>query len=236
MTDQRTALQAIEKLKSTLISVATGGPRLAEVKGEYTYQYQVATDHLSALGLTIELPYPDIWEWYGRWSQGDLPSYQSRRDFISALFKPIVSRITGTGIREPEVTGWDRVDRGVAKAHKVLRGATHHEDYQSTGHLCREVLISLAQQVWDPERHPVIDVEVSPTDAKRMLDAFIGVELSTSSNEAARRLAKTALDLANALQHRRTATFRDAAMCLEATTLVVNFVSIVLGRKDPVGR
>jgi hypothetical protein len=41
------------------------------------------------------------------------------------------------------------------------------------------------------------------------------------------------LDLANALQHRRTATFRDAAMCVEATTTVINVIAIVAGRRDP---
>jgi len=66
-----------------------------------------------------------------------------------------------------------------------------------------------------------------------MLSAYFLAELPGEGNEAARRHAKAALDLANALQHRRTATFRDAAMCAEATTSVINLVAIISGRRDP---
>lgn len=236
MDDKSEALDAIAKVKSTLISVATGGPKIDLVRGEYLHQRRRAANALERLGFAETLPYPDLWDWYGRWSQGDLPSYQSRRQFVGDLFQPFIDRLSGTGLREPDLTGWERVDRAVTKAHKSLSSAQHEEDYQSVGHLCREILISLAQEVWDEAKHPITDVVPSPTDAKRMLDAFLTIELASSSNEAARRLAKTALDLANALQHRRTASFKDAAMCLEATTLVVNFVSIVLGRKGPLGR
>ena len=76
-------------------------------------------------------------------------------------------------------------------------------------------------------------MEPSATDAKRMLDAYIAVELAGGANEASRRHAKSALDLANALQHQRTASFREAAMCVEATTAVVNVIAIVAGRRDP---
>jgi hypothetical protein len=37
--------------------------------------------------------------------------------------------------------------------------------------------------------------------------------------------AKAALDLANDLQHRRTAGFRDAALWAEATSAVVNLIA-----------
>jgi hypothetical protein len=63
-----------------------------------------------------------------------------------------------------------------------------------------------------------------------MLEAYIAVELSGSSEEAARRHAKAALALGADLAHRRTATLRDAALCVEATTSVVNIVAILAER------
>lgn len=112
--------------------------------------------------------------------------------------------------------------------------AEYEEQFQAVGLLCREALISLAQAVYIRERHPPLDdVEPSATDAKKMLEAYVAVELSGASNDEARKHAKSALDLANALQHRRTASFRDAAICVEATTTVVNLVAIVVGRRDP---
>jgi len=68
---------------------------------------------------------------------------------------------------------------------------------------------------------------------KRRLEAYIAVELGTNANEQARKHAKAALDLAVGLQHKRSATWRDAAMCLEATASVVRLVTIVEGRRDP---
>ena len=38
--------------------------------------------------------------------------------------------------------------------------------------------------------------------------------------------------LTNDLQHHRTATFRQAALCAEATASVVNLVAIISGRRD----
>ena len=70
---------------------------------------------------------------------------------------------------------------------------------------------------------------LSDTDA----EPYIAVELGTNANEQARKHAKAALDLAVGLQHKRSATWRDAAMCLEATASVVRLVTIVEGRRDP---
>ena len=76
-------------------------------------------------------------------------------------------------------------------------------------------------------------MEASATDANRMLSAYVMQELKGSANEKQRRHAKAALGLAVELQHRRTAEFRQAALCAEATHSVVNLVAIVSGRRDP---
>jgi hypothetical protein len=95
-------------------------------------------------------------------------------------------------------------------------------------------MISVAQAVYVLKRHPPLDgVEPSNTDGKRMLDAYVAVELAGGANEETRKHARSAIDLANVLTHRRTATFRDAALCVEATTTVVNVIAIVAGRRDP---
>jgi hypothetical protein len=108
--------------------------------------------------------------------------------------------------REP--TGWPKVDRQLGELQLRLREAANEEQFQSIGHLCRETLISVAQIVYDSQQHPSLDgIEPSKTDAKRMLDAFVSVELAGSENAAIRKAAKAAFDLSNDLQHNRTATF-----------------------------
>jgi hypothetical protein len=153
---------------------------------------------------------------------------------VNQIFSPLIAGIGQASGREFEATGWGRVDRTILKAKTHLAGAKGEEDYQTVGLNCSEALISLAQVVWNPERHPSLDQVVpSPTDAKRRLEAFIAVELATNANEQARKHAKAALDLAVGLQHKRSANWRDAAMSLEATTSVVNLIAIVQGRRDP---
>lgn len=90
-----------------------------------------------------------------------------------------------------------------------------------------------SRPIFDTAKHATLDgVAASPTDAKRMLEAYIAIELGGGVNEFVRKHAKAALDLAVQLQHRRTATFRDAAICVEATTSVVNLIAIIAGLRD----
>ncbi len=132
------------------------------------------------------------------------------------------------------LTGWARVDRNVGEVRNRLASATTEEQFQAVGLLCREALISVAQAVFAADRHPTLDgVTVSATDARRMLEAFIAVEMGGNDHEYARKHARSALDFAVNLQHKRTASFRAAAMCVEATTAVVNTIAIASGQRDP---
>jgi len=131
-----------------------------------------------------------------------------------------------------EPTGWQKVDRQLQEVRLRLDTATSEEQYQAVGLLCREVLISVAQEVYDPDRHPHLGaVAPSETDATRMLEAFFSAELAGSSHEESRAHAKAALRLALALQHRRTADFCMAALCAEATSSVVNILAVLVGRR-----
>lgn len=232
-------VKEIEAQRSLMIAVATGGPRIQSVNQEYEQRRLRIEAALEERGLRDPNPYTDLWAWYGKWSSGDLPGYQSRRKFISELYAPLIDRLRrGSQTRGAEMfeepTGWARVDRSLSEIRKRLEEASTEEQFQAVGLLCRESLISLAQTVYDPARHkPIDNIEPSPTDAKRMLEAYLAKEQAGGANQIARQHAKAALDLANELQHGRTATFRQAALCAEATTSVVNLIAIVSGQRDP---
>ena len=229
----------LSNLKDIMIAVSTGGPRINEVNSQYKEGFLHLTQQLKDRGLRNPIPYSDLWDWYGKWSSGDLPTYQSRREYISELFKPLEMRLReNPASRSAEVfdepTGWPRVDRTLDQARSQLESASNEEQFQAVGLYCRETLISLAQTVFDPNNHPPIDgVNPGKTDGKRMLDSYLAVEVHGSSNAIVRKHAKASLDLANELQHQRTATFRQAALCAEATASVVNIVAILSGRRDP---
>ncbi len=232
-------VEEIETQRGLMVAVATDGPRINTVNQDYQTRREQIRNELDQRGLRDPNPYTDLWAWYGKWSSGDLPSYQSRRQFISELYAPLIERIRrGSETRGAEIfeepTGWAKVDRALSEVRKRLEEASAEEQFQAVGLLCRETLISLAQTVYDPARHGAANgVAPSSTDAKRMLEGYLANELGGRTNEVARRHAKAALDLANDLQHRRTATFREAALCAEAITSVVNLVAIISGQRDP---
>lgn len=237
MTDDELVAE-IEAQRSLMVAVATGGPRIQEVNHQYIERRNRIAHELRRRGLEDPNPHGDLWAWYGRWSSGDMPSWASRRAHLSEMYQPLIDqirsgpKIPGAGIFG-EPTGWVRVDRGIYEIRRRLEQAKNEEQFQAVGLLCRETLISVAQVVYDPQRHPSTDgVMPSDTDARRMLDAYIAVELAGGPNEAVRRHAKAALTLAVDLQHHRTADYRQAALCAEATTSVVNLLAIISGRRD----
>ena len=236
--DTENLLLQLDRLRNIMIAVSTGGPRIDTVNAEYKEGYSQLTEQLRARDLQNPVPYTDLWDWYGKWSSGDLPTYQSRREFIRGLFGPLETHLRegpsscGAAVfLEP--TGWPRVDRTLGDARARLESASTEEQFQTVGLLCREALISLAQTVFDPDRHPPLDdAEVSQTDAKRMLDRYLAVEVTGKSNAIVRKYARDSLDLANQLQHQRTAAFRKAALCAEATASIVNIIAILSGVRD----
>jgi hypothetical protein len=219
-----------------MIAVATGGPKIQTKQDSFAVDYDNVEAELAHRQITNPLPYRDLWDWYGRWSSGDLPSYQSRRQFVNDIFGDLIRDIQNSSVQQKthQPTGWERVDRNVTELRKRLETACTEEQFQAVGLLCRETLISLAQAVYDANQHPPLDgVIPSDTDAKRMLEAYIAAAFGGSEHEHFRRHAKAAYDLAVHLQHRRTATFRLAAACAEATTSIVNLIAIMAGRRDP---
>ncbi len=233
MTDSE-LLEAVERLRDLLMSSGTGGARIDDANVEYRRLFAAVSRELASRSVPNPIPFDDLWAWHGRYRSGDLPTYQARRTYLLGLFSPFLARLR-TGHAEPqEPTGWPRVDRTVDSLLDQLSKASSEAEFQTVGLLGREALISLAQAVFDPTRHPTLDGTVpSATDAKRMLEAYIAVELKGSVHEELRAHVRSALALGIALQHRRPAAFRDAAICTEATTAVINIVAILAGKRDP---
>lgn len=224
----------LNKIKELMTEVSTGKKLIQEVNDIYQRTYARVAGRLARRRIENPLPYGDLWEWYGRWSSGDLPSYQSRRVYISNIIDPLLKKLQSGNAEEFSPTGWSRVDRSVDEFREILGYATTEEQYQSVGLMCREALISLAQAVFDPKRHPPLEegVIISETDVKRMVESYIAIELK-DENQEMRSHARAAINLALKLQHSRTANFRQAAMCAEATTATINLIAIISGLRDP---
>jgi hypothetical protein len=231
-------LKELEAQRNTMASVSTGGARIQSVNADYIERRAVILEALEERNIEDPNPYTDLWQWYGKW-KSDLPTYQSRRTFIGEMYNDLMNRIRkefqseGERVFE-EPVGWHKVDRSIGEIRRRVGEAKTEEQFQAVGLLCREALISLAQVVYVPSRHPSLDgVKASDTDAKRMLGSFFAVELEGGVNQIARKHAKATLDLANELTHKRTAAFRMAALCAESTISLIHLVAIISGQRDP---
>jgi hypothetical protein len=94
----------IDKLKATMTSVATGGPQIQRVEAEFVALYNEVDSELRSRGIEDGLSYRSLWDWYGRWSQGDLPTDQSRREFLNDAFSGLIKRVRKPG-QQYEPTG-----------------------------------------------------------------------------------------------------------------------------------
>lgn len=229
-------IQEIEAVKAILISVSTNGARIQDVNDSYKKKRMLLHEKLEAIRLDDPNPFNDLWEWYGRWSQGDLPSYASRRGFIGKMYQELINIIdksVSTALADDyEPTGWERVDRTVYEMKRRLSVANTEEQFQAIGLLGRETLITVAQQVFDKELHKTDDgIIPSDTDSKRMLDAFLNYALSGETNERQRKFAKASVDLANQLTHDRMADKSDAELCMISVTAVATTIRVIANRK-----
>lgn len=227
-------IQDIIDQRILMESVATGVLRIPAVAENYETRRRRIANQLDALGETDPNPFATLWNWYEGWKARGLDTYSSRRVFLADLYGTLIDRL-----RRPDLfpigvaTGWERVDRVLLKARSRLNQAKSEEDFQGVGLLCREVLISLAQAVFDETLHPISDrVELSPTDFKGMLEAYLNTVLRGPSNKPARSFSKACLDLANQLQHDRSASNQDATLCLAATSSLVTTIAVVSGKKS----
>lgn len=212
-----------------MIDVATGGQRIQEVNDHYRAREVRIRERMPA-DVQYENPHEDLWAWYRHWSEA-LPQYKDRRIYARQLFGPAIESLAKRStipLPEREASGWERVDRALSKARAQFGLASAEEDFQGIGLLCREIIISLAQAVFNPYIHRTTDgVEPSTTDANRMIEAYIAHEFPGSSYKEVRAHARASLALALNLQHRRTATRQLAALCLEATASTVAVISII---------
>lgn len=219
--------------RGMMIDVATGGSRIQDVDDYYRAREVRIRDAIPP-NVTYENPHPDLWAWYRHWSE-NLPQYKDRRFYVRQLFAPaidVISKRSSLPTLERKPTGWERVDRTLSKARKQLRVATVEEDCQLVGLLCREVIISLAQAVYDSAIHEPLDgVTPSDTDANRMLESYIGHVFPGASYKEVRAHARASLALTLNLQHRRTATLQLASLCVEATASTTAVISII-ARQD----
>ena len=233
--NKASVIALINAEKDTLIKAGTGVLQIrdAKVNNDYKAKHSYLVSILKQLGLEPVHSYNDLWDWYNDYNLRGLGTYQSRRVFIKDIFAPLLNTIQNSEesalqLISYEPTGWEKVDDGISRMKEVLTKANQTADFQSVGMYGRELLITLAQTVFDKDKHPSADgTEIGKADSKRMLEAYIHYCLHKKSKEREIKFAKSSIDFSNELTHNRTATQMDAELCYNAVLSTVHIIKVL---------
>lgn len=196
--------QSIETIRDIMISVATGGSLIQNEDDRYQKLQAEILLNCKKLNLTYNNTYVKLWDWYGKW-KADFPTWQERRTYIYELFSPTLAYFDEV---EPaqnmdtfvELSEWERIERTIIKIKEEAIIAKDEEDFQGIGLLCRDVIISLAQAVFNPMIHGDTDengTHIGNSDAVRMLKNYINFALPGRDSKELRDYIKTVNAIAN---------------------------------------
>lgn len=196
---------------------------------------------LDRLGVTFRPPFADFDEFYRYWAdQGATGSWAARRAILDKLFNPLHDQLADYEARslqgtlaapmDRERTGWTRVDEELAELRRHFQVAQSPQDYRNVGNDCTIVLERLSEAAYDHARYGRDGEEEPPvTNTKARLERVVEVEMSGSGNAEFRKLARAAIEHAQAVKH-RTPDRLHAGVAADSVVLVVAMMRRIVGR------
>lgn len=237
--DAEAAERLADQVAALMVSVSTGGPDIKKVDSEYTREHRALSAVLKRLGVKHPNPFPDLWRWYGKWSDGSLPTYASRRVFISEMYAPVREALEAKADADRDVatgaddgpTGWPDVDAKMGTLRRRVREADDSaDDAKAVGLQCVSVLEALGRAAFDPSRHLPDDEDVPhPNDAKTRLGHFLTAVAGEAVGkgerfEHVRTLVRATWRQAQSVKHRDDPNRTDAGIAADSVALLVSII------------
>lgn len=193
---------------------------------------------LGRLGLQLPaVPFRDFKTFRSYWlKQGASGSWQARRDILDGIFDALhdhladlESQTLSSTLAQPISprgrTGWARVDEELAELRRHFQSARTPQDFRNVGNDCVIVTEALSRLVYDPARHLRAGESEPPVQqTKQRLDRFVEDAAPGPDNAALRKLARAAIEMAQAVKHRNSPTRRDAGIAADAVILLANLL------------
>jgi hypothetical protein len=229
-------IQELELQAALLTAVATGGPRIDDVKREYQDRRRRLSWALERRGLEYPFPWQDLWQWYGHWS-ANLGNYALRRAAVREFVAPVVDALerqrSGLTVSDPGggLLTWADLDARLAGLSAELGGAASRDDLQDVGRRSREILIDCAGLLADPSLLPPGQAAPKAGDAKAWLDLFLAARAHGSHRDELRRFVPAAWDLAQTVTHSNIGRV-EAFAAAQATVLIVRTLQALAGATE----
>lgn len=220
-------IQLIEQEKAQMVAVATGGPRIDDVNPGYQRRRRAISRGLRQVNVGDPNPHGDLWQWYGHWSS-ELPTYASRRQYISELFGPTLSRLRdlldGHGLDDPHAgdapIDWPGLELRLEELKTRLAAAQSLDDRQDVGRRAREIIIDAVNLVFDEAMVTEGDIPKA-ADALARFDWIMRARVAGPSNEKLRAVCRSTWQLAQRVTHNAGATELEAWLTAQVTVVLV---------------
>lgn len=211
-----------------------GGQELSSAQAQSAMRALRAT--LRRLGVEFTPPFTDFDSFYSYWKKNGASGtggWQARRDILSSVFDPLhdqLADIQAVALRSELAmpvgdrlrTGWTRVDAEVAELRRHFQAARTPQDYRNVGNDCVIVLERLSEIAYDSTRHLEPGEEEPPVaKTKARLERVVEVELEGAHNAALRKLARAAIEQAQAVKH-RTPDRQQAGIAADSVILLAS--------------
>jgi hypothetical protein len=182
-------------------------------------------------------PFRDFPSFRAYWvSHGGHGSWAARRTMVSEVFGPLheeLERREEAAFRgdliEPisprKVTGWPAVDIEIGELRRHFHTARTPQDYRNVGNDAIAVMEALSEAAYDRSRH-LFDGETEPKVAqtKIRLARIVEVDCEVEGGEELIRLAKTTIELAQAVKHNPAGSRVQAGVAADAAIQLTNMI------------
>lgn len=188
---------------------------------------------------TFAPPFRDFETFYKYWrSVGAVNAggWQARRDILDEHFDPLhdeldnretaaIETTLAVAVSPRRSTGWSGVDEELNEMRRHFEAAVTEQDYSNIGNDAVAVLEALSRAAYVHTQHGDPQTAEPPVaNTKDRLSKYIEASLPGSENVELRKLVRSAIELAQAVKHRRTGDRRSAGMAADAVILVANLM------------
>jgi len=195
---------------------------------------------LRAVLLRLDVPFdppfddfPGFYRYWRRRGASGSGGWEARRTILDALLNPIHDQLADleTGALRSRLaipvtshprTGWRAVDEEIAELRRHFQAARTPQDCRNVGNDCVAVLERISAAAYIPVWHlPAGETEPPVAQTKARLERVVEVELNGPENAELRKLARAAIEQAQAVKH-RTPNRRHAGIAADSVILLAN--------------
>jgi hypothetical protein len=234
--DVDAAVALLDLVRDELHKSGTGGAPITTDNG-IRLAIRALQRTSSRAGHEVTLPLHDHKSWKRYWiDRGAANNYAARRAILSELFDEHYATLLRLqdqaldaslveAVSAKAVLGWPDVDTEISELRRLFRRATSPQDYAAVGLVCVRVTEALSRQVYDHATHtPAGEPEPKVADTKTRLDRYVVSRFPGPDNERLRRYARTTIELAQEIKHRKSPTREEAGIASDAVIVLGNLL------------